>query len=88
MRPFQCDAYGSRILDAGGNNLLYKNVNVTQEISATSAVANRTLVGTDEYFMRSDFNGSYSPITDLLGGTVTLVICPRSVNAHKRRLLE
>jgi RHS repeat-associated protein len=69
---FQYDAFGRRTLNAAGNNLLYEGLNVGQELSGTTPIANRILGGIDEFFSRTDSTGSYSPITDALGSVLAL----------------
>jgi RHS repeat-associated protein len=66
------DAYGRRIVNAAGSNVLYEGLNVAQELSGTTPTANRILGGTDEFFSRTDTTGTYSPITDALGSVLAL----------------
>jgi RHS repeat-associated protein len=69
---FQYDSYGRRTLNAAGNNLLYEWWNAAQELSGTTAVANRVLGGIDEFFNRTDSTGAHTPITDGLGSILAL----------------
>jgi RHS repeat-associated protein len=69
---FQYDSFGRRTLNAAGNNLLYEGLDVWQELSGTTPVANRVLGGIDEFFSRTDSTGSLSPITDAQGSVVGL----------------
>jgi RHS repeat-associated protein len=69
---FEYDPYGRRILNAAGNSLLYEGLNAGQELSGTTPLANRILGGIDEFFIRTDATGAYSPITDALGSVLAL----------------
>jgi len=71
-KSFQYDSYGRRTLNAAGNNLLYEGLNVGQELSGSTPIANRILGGIDEFFSRMDTRGAYSPITDALGTVLAL----------------
>jgi RHS repeat-associated protein len=69
---FGYDAFGRRIENPIGNQLLYDGPNAVQEISGGTAVANRLTGGLDEFFSRTDSTGTFSPLTDALGSTVAL----------------
>jgi RHS repeat-associated protein len=70
---FLYDAYGRRILNAAGAELLYQGLDAVQELSGTTPVANRIVGGMDEVFARSDSSGTSSPVTDALGSTLGLL---------------
>jgi RHS repeat-associated protein len=70
---FQYDGYGRRTLNAAGNKLLYQGFDVSQELSGTTPIANRIVGGVDEFFVRSESLGAYSPLADVLGSTLALV---------------
>ncbi len=69
---FQYDAFGRRIQNAVGNQLLYDGANAVQELAATAAVANRLTDDIDEFFNHSNSTGAFSPLTDALGSTIAL----------------
>jgi RHS repeat-associated protein len=69
---FQYDSNGRRTMNAAGNNLFYEGADAAQELSGTTAVANRILGTTDQFFTRADSTGTYSPITDALGSVLAL----------------
>jgi RHS repeat-associated protein len=68
----QYDPFGRRTLNAEANNLLYEGLDVEQELSGSSPVANRIIGDLDEFFSRTDSTGTYSPITDALGSVLAL----------------
>jgi len=53
-------------------NLFYDGLDVVQELSGTTPVANLLIGGLDEHFMRTDAAGSRSFLTDNQGGTQVL----------------
>jgi RHS repeat-associated protein len=69
---FQYDAYGRRIQNTAGSNLLYNGTDVVQEVLGGTVMANRTVGAIDEFFARTDSSGSYGPITDALGSVLAL----------------
>jgi len=68
----QYDAMGRRIKNAEGKSFLYDGENSTQELSGTIPTANIWIGGTDEFFQRTDSNGTVVPITDALGSVLGL----------------
>jgi RHS repeat-associated protein len=79
---FEYDAYGRRILNAVGNNLLYEGWNAGQELSGTTPIANRILGGIDEFFSRTDSTGVHSPLTDALGSVLALTNSSGNITAQ------
>jgi RHS repeat-associated protein len=68
----QYDAAGRRTRNAAGKSFLYDGENSTQELSGTTPIANIWTGGTDEFFQRTDSNGTVVPITDALGSVIAL----------------
>ncbi len=69
----QYDAGGRRTKNASGKSLLYDGANSTQELVSGSVSANVWTGGTDEFFQRTDSNGTVVPLTDALGSVFGLV---------------
>ena len=72
---FQYDPYGRRATKtvAGvATNYLYDGVNVAQELSGGSPIANLLTGGVDEIFTRTDSTGTANFLTDALGSTINL----------------
>ena len=69
----QYDAAGRRIQNAAGKSFLYDGANAAQELSGSTVTAKLLGGGVDEFFTRSDSNGTVVPITDALGGVLGLV---------------
>jgi RHS repeat-associated protein len=69
----QYDPVGRRTRSAAGKSFLYDGGNATQELSGSTVTANVWTGGTDEFFQRTDGNGTVSPLTDALGSTIALV---------------
>lgn len=76
------DAYGRRTLNSLGASLLYQGANPVEELSGTTPVANRVVGGIDEFFSRTDSNGTYSPITDMLGSVLALTNSSGSISTQ------
>jgi RHS repeat-associated protein len=68
----QYDGMGRRIKNAAGKSFLYDGLNAAQELSGTTPTANIWTGGTDEFFQRTDGNGTMVPITDALGSVLAL----------------
>lgn len=73
---FSYDALGRRtskaIAGLGTTSFLYDGLNVIQELNGASPTPNLLTGGTDEYFTRTDANGTVSFLSDVLGSTVAL----------------
>lgn len=72
---FQYDPYGRRsgkTVAGITTNYLYDGVNVAQEISGGSPIANLLSGGVDEVFTRTDSSGTANFLTDALGNTLAL----------------
>jgi RHS repeat-associated protein len=69
----QYDAGGRRIKNATGTSFLYTGANAVQELSGSTVTANIWTGGTDEFFQRTDANGTVSPLRDSLGSVMALV---------------
>src|SRR6266849_10148708 len=69
----QYDGFGRRIKNAQGTSFLHNGANVVQELSGSTVTANLLGGGVDEMFARSDSSGTFAPLQDALGSTVTLV---------------
>jgi YD repeat-containing protein len=70
---FQYDAFGRRIgktVGSASTSFLYDGANSIQE---NAGAANILTGGIDEFFLRTDTNGSVVPITDTLGSVLALV---------------
>jgi RHS repeat-associated protein len=67
------DALGRRTKNTAGKSFLYNGENSTQELSATTPTANMWTGGADEFFQRTDSNGTVVPITDPLGSVLAFV---------------
>jgi RHS repeat-associated protein len=67
------DALGHRVKNAAGTSFLYDGENATQELSGALPTANIWTGGIDEFFQRTDGNGTVSPLADALGSTIALV---------------
>jgi RHS repeat-associated protein len=72
VTDFQYDAFGRRIRNAAGRQLLYDGMNVIAEISGTTSSASMLSGGVDEIYLRTDSTGAYVPLTDGLGSTLAL----------------
>jgi RHS repeat-associated protein len=68
----QYDAAGRRTKNAAGTSFLYNGANAVQELSGTTVTANLLGGGIDEFFTRSDSNGTVVPIIDALGSVLGL----------------
>src|SRR5260370_5120989 len=73
---FQYDGYGRRTgktISSSTANYLYDGANPVQELSGASVTANLlTGLGVDEYFTRTDSNGTANFLSDALGKTSAL----------------
>jgi len=72
---FQCDALGRRTGRTIGGvtiSFLYDTDNVVQEQGGSGATANIVAGGLDEFFLRTDPSGAWSPIAEGLGSVVGL----------------
>lgn len=72
---FQSDASGRRIsksINGVTASFLYVGANVVQEQSAQLGTANLLSGGIDEIFTRGDLGGSFSPLADGLGSSLSL----------------
>jgi RHS repeat-associated protein len=73
---FQYDGYGRRTgktISSSTANYLYDGANPVQELSGASVTANLlTGLGVDEYFTRTDSNGTANFLSDALGNTIAL----------------
>jgi len=72
---FQYDPYGRRsgkTVAGVTTNYLFAGVNIAQEISGGSPIANLLSGGVDEVFTRTDSSGTANFLTDALGSTLAL----------------
>jgi RHS repeat-associated protein len=69
----QYDALGRRTKNATGKSFLFDGPNSSQELSGSAVTANILSGGIDEFFQRSDSNGTVVPLTDVLGSVIALV---------------
>jgi RHS repeat-associated protein len=72
---FSYDAFGRRsakITGASNQSFFYNAEDINQELSGTTVTANIWNGGTDEFFQRSDSNGSVVPLTDALRSVLAL----------------
>jgi len=74
---FMYDAFGRRVrktINGTSAEFLYDSLNVVQELSGGTPTANMlTSLGIDEYFIRTDANGSHILLFDALGSTLALL---------------
>ena len=68
----QYDAAGRRIKNGAGRSYLFDGSNPTQELSGSTPIANILAGGIDEYFRRTDNDGTVVPINDALGSIIAL----------------
>jgi RHS repeat-associated protein len=68
----QYDAFGRRIKNATARSFLYDGENATQELLNGSVTANIWTGAMDEFFQRTDSNGTMVPLTDALGSVLAL----------------
>jgi len=72
---FQYDAAGRRVsktINGTATSFLYDGPNIAQEQSAQTGNANLLNGGLDEWFLRTDTSGSWSPLVDGLGSSLSL----------------
>ena len=72
---FSYDALGRRVSKAllsSSTGFLYDGVNPVQELNGSTVTANMLTGGVDEFFARTDANGTVNYLTDALGSTMAL----------------
>jgi RHS repeat-associated protein len=62
----------TKVISGTQTNFLYDLANPVQELSGTTPTANLLTGGLDQYFTRTDANGTANFLTDALGGTAAL----------------
>jgi RHS repeat-associated protein len=62
----------TKVISGTQTNFLYDLANPVQELSGTTPTANLLSGGLDEYFTRTDSNGTANFLTDALGSTAAL----------------
>jgi RHS repeat-associated protein len=62
----------TKVISGTGTNFLYDQANPVQELSGTTPTANLLTGGVDQYFTRTDSNGTADFLTDALGSTAAL----------------
>ena len=70
---FTYDPLGRRVgktILSVNTNFLYDGVNPVQELNGSTVTANMLTGGVDEYFMRTDLNGTSVILRDVIGSTI------------------
>jgi RHS repeat-associated protein len=62
----------TKVISGTQTNFLYDLANPVQELSGTTPTANLLTGGLDQYFTRTDANGTANFLTDALGGTAAI----------------